>query len=347
MSRTSAMISAASIRLQRGQRTPEPFDMTDAELLLLSKFWVAQPREYVRGRAAIWGPVLGRPPMDVIDEFLRNGLLNEADLPTALDSKFRAKELEAMLRARGLKVSGTKIVKIARLIEAHATEMTKLVQNFELLLCTEQGRMLVDDFLARQVAEKSRAKSESFAALEAGDFHLASNIVTQFHAKQIFGAGSGTFSLSSEHTHTWMVRRLELIAKAMPRIIATAKPESLPYLRRAAQIMELWGEKLAETWLPTRLETGLRLDAITAARMISFYVYNKLRLQGTSDPDLARFVKGVRISGISDESRCPECAALDGKLFSPDEVPELPYEHCTSEGGCRCLPVVLVVGDDS
>ena len=318
--------------------------MTDAELLLLSKFWGTQKLEYVRGRTAIWDPVLGRPAMDVINEFLRNGLLKEADLQTALDFRFRAKELEAMLRARGLKISGTKTVKISRLIEAHIAEMTKLVENLELLLCTEQGRALVDDFLARQAEEKSRAESESIAALDTGDFQLASKIVTQFEAKQVFGTGFSTASRNSEDT--LRVRRLELMAKATPRIIATVKPGYLLCLRRAAQIVELWGEKSAETLLPERLETGLRLDAMTAARMISSYVYNKLRLEGADDPELARFTKGVRISGISDEFRCPVCAALEGKIFAPHEVPELPYERCTSEAGCRCLPVVLVVDDD-
>lgn len=314
--------------------------MTDAEQLLLSK---CQSREYVRSREAFWSAVLGRPAMEVIEEFLRNGLIKEADLPSALDYKFRAKELEAMLRARGLKVSGTKIVKISRLIEAASAEMRKQVENVDLLLCTEQGRVIVDDFLRRQAEERSRAERDSLAALEAGDFHLATKIVNQFHAKQVFAVGAGTDSRNSENTS--MVRKLELIARATPRIIANAKPESFPFLRRAAQIAELWGEKLAETWLPERLETGLRLDGITAARMISFYVSKNLQLPKMRDPELAPFLKGFRVSTVGDG--CPNCARLEGKIFSLDEAPELPYEHCTSERGCRCSLIILVIGDDS
>lgn len=285
--------------------------------------------------------------MELIDELLRDGLLKEADLPTALDSQFRVRELEVMLRAHGLKVSGTKNVKISRLIEAYPTEMMKLVQNFELLICTEQGRILVDGFLARQVDEERRAQTDSVAALEAGDLHLASKLCTQFHGKQSFRGGLNPSSFCSEEPNTSMVVRLELIAEAMPRIIANAKSESLPYLRCAAQIMELWGEKVAKPWLPARLDTGLRLHAITAARMISNYVNYKLHLHGISNHELAPFLKGVRISGNRDEYRCPKCAALDGKLFPLNEAPEMPYEHCTSEEGCRCVPIVLVVGDDS
>lgn len=317
--------------------------MTDAELLLLSKFWGAgQALNYIRGRTDLWDPVLKRPSMEVIMEFLTNGLLRQADLHELLDFKFCARDLEAMLRSQGLKVSGTKSAKIRRLIEADQEEIARLVDGLDLVRCTETGQALVDQFLAKQQEEKTRAEQDSIAALEAGDYFLACKVFADFHAKQVFRHG---LNYDPGVLDRLQLRRLELIARATPRIVSTMRHDALPHIRRAAQIMELWGRELAETWLPDGLETGLRLDAITAATMISSYVYNNLRLEGIDD--LALFLKGVRVSSISDESHCRECAALDGKMFAVEELPELPYEHCTSEQGCRCVTVVVTVGDNS
>ncbi len=47
-------------------------------------------------------------------------------------------------------------------------------------------------------------------------------------------------------------------------------------------------------------------------------------------------VARVGINTCNDEHVCPACRQLAGKTYSIDEVPSLPYEHCTSDGGCRC-----------
>lgn len=317
--------------------------MTDAELLLLSKFWRAgQGLSYIRGRTDIWDPVLKRPSMGVIEEFLTSGLLRQADLHESLDFKFRARDLEAMLRRKGLKVSGTKSAKIRRLIEADRGEIARLVEGLDLIRCTKAGQALVEQFLAKQEEEKTRAERDSIAALEAENYPLACKVFADFHAKQVFRHGLN-FDLGVPDPSR--SRRLELIASATPRIISNIRNDALPHVRRAAQIMELWGREVAEKWLPSGLETGVRLDAMAAANMISSYVYNIIRLSGIED--IALFLKGVRVSGIGDESHCRECAALEGKMFALDELPELPYEHCTSEHGCRCVAVVVTVGDNS
>lgn len=317
--------------------------MTDAELLLLSKFRGAgQGLDYIRGRTNVWDPVLKRPSMEVIKEFLTNGLVRQADLHESLDFKFRARDLEAMLRRSGLKVSGTKSAKIRRLIEADREGIARLVEGLDHVRCTEAGQALVDQFLAKQEEEKTRAERDSIAALEAENYPLACKLFADYHANQVFRHGLNYDLGVPDPSRS---RRLELIASATPRIISNIRNDALPHVRRAAQVMELWGREVAEKRLPGGLETALRLDAMTAANMISSYVYNKLRLAGVED--LALFLKGVRVSSIGDESHCRECAALDGKMFTLAELPELPYEHCTSEQGCRCIAVVVVVGDNS
>jgi len=47
--------------------------------------------------------------------------------------------------------------------------------------------------------------------------------------------------------------------------------------------------------------------------------------------------KGLRMVKIlATRDSCEACVSLSIKSYTLDEVPELPYEHCTSEKGCRC-----------
>lgn len=47
-------------------------------------------------------------------------------------------------------------------------------------------------------------------------------------------------------------------------------------------------------------------------------------------------VEYVQVQTCDDEYVCPACRLLASELYRVNEVPELPYEECQSEGGCRC-----------
>jgi hypothetical protein len=75
------------------------------------------------------------------------------------------------------------------------------------------------------------------------------------------------------------------------------------------------------------------MDNDTAARMIEFHAHYQR--------DIARYrawgVKTVEILATDDS--CAACKKLAKKKYKIDQVPELPYEKCTSEIGCRCTTV--------
>lgn len=47
----------------------------------------------------------------------------------------------------------------------------------------------------------------------------------------------------------------------------------------------------------------------------------------------------VEVIGPNDRDVCEECQAIQGRRYKLDEVPELPYDRCTNETGCRCWVV--------
>lgn len=319
--------------------------LANARLLLLSKFLRGNLARYARDRDHTWRPVLGEAAEKTIEKFVRDGYLEIAGISASMELKFNLADLKRMLKTRGLKISGNKAQLINRLLEADEDAMMQEVADLELLRCTAKGIAIVENYIAAEAEKRKRAEEDSFNALRRSSFAEASQIVGRYEAEQVFARGLGVDWEGAQNPR--VVRQLEIIANANPCILKGIKPECLSHIRVAAQMMQLWGSNATIRWIPVLLETGHKFDANTAAQMFTSFAVNMLRLQEYRDPELRVFLKGIRVSGIEDERQCPGCAALEGRLFSPDDVPELPYEHCTSERGCRCLLVAKVVGDTS
>jgi hypothetical protein len=106
-------------------------------------------------------------------------------------------------------------------------------------------------------------------------------------------------------------------------------------------MMHLWGTGRNKDWIPLGFETGLQLDNETAARMLLFYGWSQTALDEYRSSNV---VEAVQVLAASDS--CPHCQALAAKKakYRLDRAPELPYEKCTSEKGCRCVFVAVVKG---
>jgi hypothetical protein len=99
-------------------------------------------------------------------------------------------------------------------------------------------------------------------------------------------------------------------------------------------MMYLWGTGQAKTWLPSNLETGLDMANDTAARMILFYTYHKRNTAGL------RAAEARTVKILATDDSCSSCKELAEKKHPINKVPELPYEKCTHQLGCRCSAVI-------
>ena len=103
-----------------------------AHLLLLSKFLRGDsPSGYERAEG--WEQVLHETPRKAIERFINEDALDPAGLHESLDIKFKGADLKAMLKKRGLKVSGSKPELIERLIQNDPTGMQ---MPLRILQCT-------------------------------------------------------------------------------------------------------------------------------------------------------------------------------------------------------------------
>ncbi len=87
---------------------------------------------------------------------------------------------------------------------------------------------------------------------------------------------------------------------------------------------------------PWRLETIVRTNTTTA--------YNHGRLSEIVDPEIARFVKGIRYSAILDLRTTEVCRFLDGKVFKPTD-PNLEALLPPNHFSCRSIIVPIVAGE--
>ncbi len=125
---------------------------SNAPLLLLSKFLHPQTSDHF-AKLDNWKAALGESPEQAIKRFIDEGMLVQADLNAQLDYKFKVTELKGMLKQRGLPVSGRKEDLIHRLIQAGPEAMRGVVTGMTILLCSERGREIAEQYLS---AEKAR-----------------------------------------------------------------------------------------------------------------------------------------------------------------------------------------------
>jgi len=308
---------------------------SNAHLLLLSKF--IRPKimgDFTKSDA--WKTALGESPDRAIKRFLKERMLTQAGLTAQLDYKFKVSELKDMLRKRFLPVSGRKIDLIQRLVQVDIEGMKQAVTGLEVLVCTEEGRKIAEEYLANERAKRSKVEQQVMEYLRRRKFKDASVTVASYEAEQVFPRGMGIDWKHYNPAHDITI--LNFIFGRKPKILARLDDKQSLILRLVAGMMYLWGTNRAKKeWLPPDFETSLAMDNHAAARM---FIFHATYLANIADYKQSRVVKRVEILAAPDS--CDACKKISGKRFKLSEVPELPYEHCTHKMGCRCtlLPIV-------
>ncbi|UCG58792.1 MAG: SAP domain-containing protein [Phycisphaerales bacterium] len=98
-----------------------------------------------------WKLILGEEPQAAIERFLDSGALVPASLSERVSCKFTVRELEDMLRNRGLSPAGrNKQDLVLRLIQTHPEDMKQAAMDLTVLKCSEKGEKIVEHFLTTE-----------------------------------------------------------------------------------------------------------------------------------------------------------------------------------------------------
>ncbi len=303
-----------------------------AHLFLLSKFLKPKSPDHFSNYKEL-EYTLKETPKKAIKRFLKKKMVESVSLPELISRKFKVSELKKMLKKCGLEASGNKDKLINRLIEFNKEEMIRVTQDLVLFHCSDKGRIVAENYLAKEKIYRIEVENNVKHALKNRDFLKASSLVAGFESKQLFPRG---FNVDwKEHDIGYDVKMLKLIFNKTPKILMSIEKEQAEALRLASSMMYLWGAGGARRWLSDSLNTNLIINNDCVARMFlshARYLMEIGKCHGSS-------VKKVEIIGATDSMSCEACKKINGKKFKLNEVPELPYEKCTSKQGCRCIVI--------
>lgn len=301
-----------------------------AHLLLLSKFRDCNAPDRYRDDES-WEVALKENPINAIERFLREEVLEPAGLRELVDYKFKASDLKLMAKRRNLKVSGRKEEVIRRLIENDEHAMRDATNGLVMYRCTTEGLQIAERYLDRENAKRDATQREVLDLLAGKLFSNAVRIFVQYEASQVFPRGLGidwkNYDVESE------VELLKAIFERTPGILKHIEENRLSELRLAAAMMQLWGTNTARRWLADDFETGIRLDSDAACRMLIFHAVYLRKMANYEEVGF----KTIEINSVNDGSTCAQCRKINGKKYKIGTVPELPYVKCTSDMGCRCI----------
>jgi hypothetical protein len=195
---------------------------SQAHLLLLSKFLDPHTIGDYEKTVIPWRQLLGEHPKKAINRFFKEDMLNFADLANSLAWRYRVPDLRRMLQERNLPISGNKSKLILRLIESDPNGMKKYISGLKVLICSERGRQVANDYLTMEKEKRLNFEQQVLVALQNRKFKEASLLHSSFMAKQVF---PGTIGIDWQNPKTVSaittdnILALEIIFTSNPKIL--------------------------------------------------------------------------------------------------------------------------------
>jgi SAP domain len=307
------------------------FNWKDSEghLFLLSKFIRAQEPKYFYSNQEYWGRILGESPQKAIKRFVEEEILVRPSLDFLVSYKYKVTELKGMLRQQGMPISGKKDELANRIIQVDEEAMENLVSETELLVCTQLGREIAEQYKASENEKRSNVEKQIFDYLTQRMLGEASLLAGSYidGLMETHGLGKSWKRPSPE----FEAGVLKIIFNNKPEILSNLDETKLETLRMGAAMLELLGTNSATKRLPPNFETGLTIDNDSAARMLLFNAMSIIHLKQYKESSL----KYVEVLGAT--TSCSFCKNIAGKRYAINEAPTLPNPKCTHELGCRCV----------
>ncbi|HEY9151798.1 MAG TPA: hypothetical protein VIN60_02850, partial [Anaerolineales bacterium] len=285
-----------------------------------------------------WTVPLGEPVENALKRFLDLKLIIRADLVDHLITIFNGPQLKQMLVSRGLPVSGAKRAMATRLIEQDINGMNKLIEDSFVLVCSKAGIELARTYLEYEDSRHTEAIKQSEIALREKRFKDAALIVAKYEADSVFPRGLWISISTSRNNNHWKnynpvqdEAKLGYIFTRTPKLLINKGWDKLPDIRIVAGMSYLWGNA-EEAQIECGAETQSVANLLTSHSIFLFKM-DEARQLG---------YKYMRVLTCNDGIVCKPCKKLAKTKHRIDDVPELPYEFCEEESGCRCWVGVVV-----
>ena len=314
--------------------TPQLLDWSNSEIHLMALSRFLTPRAAIDGIPAYWESALKEKPQLTVNRYMGAGLLAPASLASTVEYCNTGAELKSLLKERGLKLSGKKQELVDRLLEADEQGMAKLHASRNIVECTPEVRLRVSHYVEDKKQEYHDAISAALSAIRKREFATASRIIGQYESKQLKIEAPNPLAIPSPpRTEAADAKALTEIFTLHPKILKDLPEQEWEPLHVATALSYLQRGRvhLQPEWFPADFVGVSKFDTSTTVRMMNFHI-NHLR-NSRRMRDIGITKGRIRcIPGVS----CDACQKIADKLQSLDALPELPYEKCTCNMGCRC-----------
>jgi hypothetical protein len=278
-----------------------------------------------------WDNLLGESAKQAIKHFFDEGALIQPTLFEQIDLKFKADDLKRLLKERGLPVSGKKADLINKLIQFDTNGAKEYVKEEKLLVCSEQGKVIAEKYLADILEKKNKCDNLVLECLKQRKFREACMAVATYEYEQgLSGDRFTTYDPTDD-----VVALNAIFSYKLPPLWQSIGGD-LEELRLAAGMDFLWGTKNAK-WLPLLPDT----DMAKRRSAVWLFLHNGYYHRAMWGYRKTSVVPHVAV--LAGEC-CDNCKKLAGIKFTLDKIPELPYKECTREQGCNCVVMPLPTG---
>lgn len=334
----SALLSQVSDHGRPEQRSDGSID-DELQLILLSRF--------LKGRSADdvpehWAGLLGESPLAVVNRYVKYGDLIPMSLVDTIEHCSKVPNLKHLLKARGLKTTARKRELAERLVEADRAGMSKLYGAQKIFECSPYIRVRVERYRAAKEREYVTLLTDATTALRSRDFAKASQLIGTYESKQIRVDPPNPLALPADPREIAVdVAALKQIFTLRPKLLRALPEAEWEPLYIVAGLNYLLGGRVSGDGLPDDFVGVPNMDRQTVVLTMQFH-FKHVR-------DLERMRSlGIRQAKIlcCNAGSCEPCLKISGKRFPLDRLPELPYEKCTSDMGCRCLMIAVISGID-
>jgi hypothetical protein len=310
-----------------------------AHLNLLARYRVGAAVDKYFGNARLEFAI-GESVQTTIERFILERAIEPAPLLDIVIARHTIEQLKSQLRQRGLSTTGKKDALARRLVEHDPMEMYAATKGDQRYRCTESALPIVEAFIASEQSRRDSAVQRTLEFLQARDCEQATRVHGEYcRQSEAFGGGNtagDVVAMDESEAKDQLVAALE----SEPEILRGMEPERRRLVCIAAAMELLWGADVALGTLPQSFETGIRLGADAACRMVVFHVWNVRRVRDFAE--LAPAIDPVfEVRSAGDGNTCAACRKLDGRRFKLRDLPELPYGKCKGHPnlGCRCSAV--------
>lgn len=285
-----------------------------------------------------WEQKLGVPFRQASRALFAEGLLCEASPEAKLGASHNLAELKALARRLKLKVGGRKDELAARLVGSGDPELLAKIGKIKAWTCSDEAREIVDAHRADKKSRLRQARLETLELLRSKKLKDACELVCQYEQAQFFPRGLGVdWSVADKSMH----QNLRALFAAQPKFHKRRFGPVTSELRERAAMATLWGTSDFGDIFPWD-EGAEQVELFS--RMLEFhasYLRDMKQLRKLASDGMAL---QCEILGTDDQNTtCPACLNDNGKVYAPDEVPELPHEYCECAIGCRCTVCAVVV----